>query len=46
MKYIVIASIVPILLAIGLWLLGVPLDWASWKTYAGLLVVAVAAGIA
>ena len=34
------------LLALGLWLLGVPLDWTSWKTYAGLVVLALAMGLA
>lgn len=37
---------VPILLALGLWLVGVPLDWASWKTYIGLIVLWIAAGVA
>lgn len=23
-------------LTLGLWLLGIPLDWSSWKTYAGI----------
>jgi len=29
-------------LAAGFWLLGLPMDWSSWKTYAGLEVVALA----
>lgn len=27
----------PSLIAGGLWLLGVPLDWGSWKTYVGIM---------
>ena len=38
--------IIPALLALGLWLLGVPIDWSSWKTYAGLAVLTIALGIA
>jgi hypothetical protein len=33
---------VPLMTALGLWLLGVPLDWSSWKTFAGLAALAVA----
>lgn len=33
---------VPALIILGLWLLGVPLDWSSWKTYAGIVAIAVA----
>lgn len=29
----------PLLIALGFWLLGVSLDWSSWKTYAGLVVL-------
>lgn len=32
----------PALIALGLWLLGVPIDWASWKTYLGLLAISLA----
>lgn len=35
----------PLLIALGLWLLGVPLSWTSWKTYAGLIVLWIAAAI-
>lgn len=28
--------LIPIFLTLGLWLLGIPLDWANWKTYAGI----------
>lgn len=34
--------ITPLLIALGFWLIGIPLDWLSWKTYAGLLIVAFA----
>lgn len=27
----------PLLIALGFWLLGVSLDWSSWKTYVGLI---------
>ncbi|MEW5891249.1 MAG: hypothetical protein AB1768_19950 [Pseudomonadota bacterium] len=37
---------VPLLLALGLWLVGVPLDWTDWKTYLGLVVLWIAAAIA
>lgn len=36
----------PILIALGLWLLGVPLDWLSWKTYAGLVALTAAMALA
>lgn len=26
----------PVLIAAGLWLLGLPLDWGNWKTYVGI----------
>lgn len=32
----------PLLIATGFWLLGVPLDWSSWKTYAGLITLSCA----
>lgn len=32
----------PLLIALGLWLIGAPLNWISWKTYVGLLVIAFA----
>lgn len=35
----------PLLITLGLWLLGVPLNWSSWKTYAGLIVLWIAAAI-
>ncbi|OJW46202.1 MAG: hypothetical protein BGO63_03790 [Candidatus Accumulibacter sp. 66-26] len=34
--------LLPAALALGLWLLGFPLDWSSWKTYAGLEVISLA----
>ena len=34
-------TLLPAALAAGFWLLGVPLDWSSWKTYVGFEVVAV-----
>lgn len=37
-------ALVPPLLALGLWLLGAPFDWVSWKTYTGLAVIAFAVG--
>lgn len=42
LKYAVFACVVPGLLALGLWLMGVQLDWSSWKTYAGLLAITAA----
>lgn len=42
---VILILAVPFLIALGLWLLGVPLDWASWKTYAGLIVMWIAAVI-
>lgn len=33
---------VPALIVLGLWLLGVPLDWSSWKTYAGIIALTAA----
>lgn len=36
----------PTLLGVGLWLLGVPLEWSSWKTYAGLVTVILAVELA
>jgi hypothetical protein len=38
--------VIPALFALGLWLLGVPLDWSTWKTYAGLAVLALVIGLA
>jgi hypothetical protein len=35
-------TLLPIALATGFWLLGLPMDWSSWRTYAGLEVVALA----
>ena len=35
-------TLLPAALAAGFWLLGFPLDWASWKTYAGFEVIALA----
>ncbi len=35
---------VPLLIALGLRLVGVALDWSSWHTYAGLIVLSLAAG--
>lgn len=35
----------PVLFAFGLQLLGIPLDWSSWKTYAGLAALTAAAGL-
>ena len=32
----------PLLLALGLWLLGIHFDWSSWKTYAGLVALSAA----
>jgi len=37
---------VPILVGLGLWLIGVPLDLSSWKTYAGLMALSVAMALA
>lgn len=42
----VVLLAVPILFAIGLSLLGINLDWYSWKTYVGLVVLWIAASIA
>ncbi len=33
-------TLLPAALAAGFWFLGFPLDWSSWKTYAGLEVIA------
>jgi hypothetical protein len=33
---------VPACIALGLWLLGIPIDWTSWKTYAGIASLTVA----
>ena len=30
-----------LLIALGLWLVGVPLNWSIWHTYAGLVVLSV-----
>lgn len=38
--WLLLFFISPLLIALGFWLIGIPLDWISWKTYAGLLVVA------
>lgn len=46
MKYLILASIFPSLLALGLWLIGIPMDWSNWKTYAGLLAITVAVAVA
>lgn len=35
-------TLLPAALAAGFWLLGFPLDWSSWKTYAGLEMIALA----
>ena len=35
---------VPLLIALGLRLVGVTLDWSSWHTYAGLIVLALVVG--
>lgn len=35
-------TLLPAALALGFWLLGFPLDWYSWKTYAGLEIIALA----
>lgn len=40
--WLMLFFISPLLIALGLWLIGVALDWSSWKTYVGLLVIAFA----
>lgn len=35
---------VPLLIALGLRLVGIPLDWSSWHTYAGLIILSFVAG--
>ena len=35
-------TLLPAALALGFWLLGIPLDWASWRTYAGFLTLSLA----
>lgn len=40
--WLMVFFISPLLIALGLWLIGVPLNWISWKTYVGLLVIAFA----
>lgn len=32
----------PLLIALSFWLLGVSLDWSSWRTYAGLIAMSAA----
>ena len=32
-------ALLPTALATGFWLLGIPMDWSSWRTYAGLAVI-------
>lgn len=32
----------PLLIALGFWLIGISLDWSSWKTYAGLVALTAA----
>lgn len=43
---LIMLPVIPALIALSLWLLGVPIDWSSWKTYAGLAVFTLAVGIA
>lgn len=45
-KAVTLAALFPAMLALGLWLLGVPLDWSNWKTYAGLIIISFAVAIA
>lgn len=45
-RSLLLLPVVPALLALGLWLIGVPLDWSSWKTYAGLAIITLAIGVA
>lgn len=38
----VLLLLAPMALGCGLWLLGIPLDWGSWKTYAALVLICLA----
>jgi len=38
----VAVTLVPGLILLGLWLIGLPLDFGSWKTYAGAIVLGAA----
>lgn len=40
--FVIALTGVPVLIALGLWLLGFSLDWSSWKTYTGIITLAVA----
>jgi hypothetical protein len=37
MHMVILFTVMPGLLGLALWLLGVPLNWSSWKTYVGLV---------
>ncbi len=44
--WLTISISTPLLIAVGLSLLGIPLDWGTWKTYVGLCALTVAMVVA
>ncbi|WP_018608176.1 hypothetical protein [Uliginosibacterium gangwonense] len=40
--FFVAVTLVPGLILLGLWLIGMPLDFSTWKTYAGAMVLGAA----
>jgi hypothetical protein len=45
-RTLVLMAVVNVLFATGLWLLGVPIDWTSWKTALGIGLVSIASVLA